>query len=183
MTITGLHLLQTYKCNLECDHCFVHSCPEAKGIMKISDMRQILKDAKRVGNIKWIYFEGGEPFLYYQTMLWGLRAAKKHGFKLGINTNAYWAVSIEDAHRHNDLSLLEHFKTTTVMLGVIDIAKSRIETVEEITDRLQAALEHIDADRLIAAPDCGLGFLNRELAIAKLANMVTAAMGVSDKNS
>ncbi len=89
-------------------------------------------------------------------------------------------ISLEDAHRHNDLSLLEHFKTTTVMLGVIAIAKSRIETIEEITDRLQAALKHIDVERLIAAPDCGLGFLNRELALAKLTNMVTAAKSVGD---
>jgi len=62
----------------------------------------------------------------------------------------------------------------------ITIASSRIETVAEITERLQAALKHIDADRLIAAPDCGLGFLNRELALAKLTNMVSAAKSVSD---
>jgi 5-methyltetrahydropteroyltriglutamate--homocysteine methyltransferase len=61
------------------------------------------------------------------------------------------------------------------MLGVIAIAKSRIEPVEEISDRLRNALEHIDSDRLISAPDCGLGFLSRDLALAKLANMVTAA--------
>jgi organic radical activating enzyme len=95
--ITGLHLLLTYQCNFECDHCFVYSCPNAKGVMKISDIRQILNEAKRVGNIEWIYFEGGEPFLYYQTMLWGLRTAKGYGFETGIVTNAYWATSIEDA--------------------------------------------------------------------------------------
>jgi 5-methyltetrahydropteroyltriglutamate--homocysteine methyltransferase len=99
-----------------------------------------------------------------------------------IEDSSIRAISLEDAHRHNDLSLLEHFKTTTVIFGVIDIARSRIETVAEITDRLQAALKHIDADRLIAAPDCGLGFLNRELALAKLANMVRAAeMALSRK--
>jgi len=65
--------------------------------MKISDIRQILNEAKQLGNIKSIYFEGGEPFLYYQTMLWGLRAAKDYGFKRGIVTNAYWATSVEDA--------------------------------------------------------------------------------------
>ncbi len=95
-----------------------------------------------------------------------------------IEDSSIRAISLEDAHRHNDLSLLEHFKTTTVILGVIAIAQSRIETVEQISDRLQAALKHIDADRLIAAPDCGLGFLNRKLALAKLANMVTAAKGL-----
>ncbi len=64
------------------------------------------------------------------------------------------------------------------MFGVIAIAKSRIETVEKITDRLQAALEHIDPERLIAAPDCGLGFLTRELVLAKLTNIVKAAQSV-----
>ena len=97
MPITGLHLLMTYQCNFECDHCFVNSRPEAKGVMKISDIKQILEEAKSVGNIEWIYFEGGEPFLYYQTMLWGLRAAKGYDFKRGIVTNAYWATSVEDA--------------------------------------------------------------------------------------
>lgn len=97
MSITGLHLIMTYQCNFECDHCFVNSCPEAKGVMKISDIQHILEEAKSTGDIEWIYFEGGEPFLYYQTMLWGMRAAKDYGFKRGIVTNAYWATSKEDA--------------------------------------------------------------------------------------
>jgi MoaA/NifB/PqqE/SkfB family radical SAM enzyme len=66
--------------------------------MKISDIRRILKEAKQIEDIEWIFFEGGEPFLYYQAMLWGLRAAKDFGFKRGIVTNAYWATSIEDAN-------------------------------------------------------------------------------------
>jgi len=60
-------------------------------------MRKILNEAKQAGGIKWIYFEGGEPFLYFQTMLWGLREARDCGFKRGIVSNAYWATSIEDA--------------------------------------------------------------------------------------
>ena len=63
-------------------------------------------------------------------------------------------------------------------LGVIAIADSRIETVSEITDRLQTALKNIDADRLIVAPDCGSGYLGREPALAKLTNMVSAAKSV-----
>jgi len=98
MSISGLHLLQTYQCNFECDHCFVYSSPKAKGIMKISDIKRILDESQRIGNIKWFYFEGGEPFLYYQTMLWGLREAKKLGYKTGIVTNAYWATSVDDAN-------------------------------------------------------------------------------------
>ena len=88
------------------------------------------------------------------------------------------AVSIEDAHRHNDLSLLELFKDTTVILGVIAIARSRVESLEEISHRLKKALNHIDAERLMAAPDCGLGMLDRETVLAKLKNMVQAAKKV-----
>ena len=92
-----------------------------------------------------------------------------------IEDSCIMAVSIEDAHRHNDLSLLETFKTTSVILGVVAIAKSRVEPVEEIRERLNAALEHIDAGRLIAAPDCGLGLLGRELTLQKLRNLSAAA--------
>ena len=92
-----------------------------------------------------------------------------------IEQSSIDAVSFEDAHRHNDLSLLEKLPTTKVIFGVVAIAKSRVEPVDEIRERLQAALEHIDAERLIAAPDCGLGILGRQLAMAKLKNMSMAA--------
>jgi 5-methyltetrahydropteroyltriglutamate--homocysteine methyltransferase len=85
------------------------------------------------------------------------------------------AVSIEDAHRHNDLVLLERFRTTKAILGVIGIARTRIEPVDEISARLAQALEHIDAERLIAGPDCGLIMLDRPTAMAKLKNFVAAA--------
>ncbi len=95
--INQLDLLLTYKCNLECDHCFVFGSPNATGTMKISDIREILKQAKRTKTVDWIYIEGGEPVLYYPILLWGLREARKEGFKTGFITNAYWATSIEDA--------------------------------------------------------------------------------------
>jgi len=95
-----------------------------------------------------------------------------------IEDAAIDAVSFEDAHRHNDLSLLERFSTTAVIFGVVAIAKSRVESVEEIRDRLALALNHIDADRLIAAPDCGLGLLGRELALAKMRNLSAAAKSI-----
>jgi 5-methyltetrahydropteroyltriglutamate--homocysteine methyltransferase len=88
------------------------------------------------------------------------------------------AVSIEDAHRPNDLTLLERFARRKVILGVIAIARSRIEEVEEVRDRLRAAQGHIDPHRLMAAPDCGLGLLGRDLARAKLAVLAEAAHSI-----
>ena len=88
------------------------------------------------------------------------------------------AISLEDAHRHNDLTLLERFAASTVLLGVIGIARTRVEPVEEIRARLVAALDHIDADRLIAAPDCGLIMLDRATARAKLEHLAAAAKSI-----
>ncbi len=87
-------------------------------------------------------------------------------------------VSIEDAHCLNDLSLLEHFRRTSVILGVVSIASSKLESSDYIQDRLSKALRHIDADRLLAAPDCGLMMLGRELAMTKLGNMCAAAHAI-----
>lgn len=105
------------------------------------------------------------------------KAPRESYFRLApaIDASSIQAVSIEDAHRPNDLALLELFRDTTVIFGVVAIAKSRIEPVEEIAARLTAALEHIDTDRLVAAPDCGLGLLGRERACTKLANLSAAA--------
>jgi len=95
-----------------------------------------------------------------------------------IERSSIDAVSFEDAHRHNDLSLLEKLETTKVIFGVVAIARSQVETVDEIRQRLMQALDHIDADRLIAAPDCGLALLGRELAMAKLRNLSAAAKSI-----
>jgi pyruvate-formate lyase-activating enzyme len=65
--------------------------------MTIADIREILNQAKEAGTVDWIYFEGGEPFLYYQTMLAGIDRALELGFKVGVVTNSYWATSDEDA--------------------------------------------------------------------------------------
>jgi 5-methyltetrahydropteroyltriglutamate--homocysteine methyltransferase len=70
---------------------------------------------------------------------------------------------------------LEHFASTTIILGVVSIAKSHIESVDEVRAHLADALEHIDTERLVAAPDCGLGLLGRERALEKLRNLCEAA--------
>lgn len=98
-----------------------------------------------------------------------------HAIADAIEASCIDAVSFEDAHRHNDLSLLDHLPTTHIIMGFVAIAKSRIEAVEEIRERMLAVLEHMDKERLIAAPDCGLGLLSREQAVNKLQNLCLAA--------
>lgn len=97
MTLSGLHLLLTYQCNLECDHCFVWGSTQQSGTMTLRSIRRILRQARSVGTIKSIYFEGGEPFLYYPVLVRGVRMATRMGFRVGIVSNGYWATTVEDA--------------------------------------------------------------------------------------
>ena len=95
--LSGLHLLLTYQCTFECDHCFVWSGPFQSGTMTLETVDHILAEARRLGTIEWIYFEGGEAFLYYAVLRSGIVRAKEQGFKVGVVTNGYWANSEADA--------------------------------------------------------------------------------------
>lgn len=96
MKLSGLHILLTYQCIYECEHCFVWGGPGQKGVLAIKQVEQILLQARQAG-VTSIYFEGGEPFLYYAVLVMGVRKAAELGFLVGIVSNAYWAVSIADA--------------------------------------------------------------------------------------
>jgi MoaA/NifB/PqqE/SkfB family radical SAM enzyme len=95
--LTGIHFLLTYRCIFECDHCFLYCGPHAQGTFTLEQIKRTLDEIKKIGTVEWVYFEGGEPFLFYPIVLEGLRLAKKHNLKTGIVTNAYWATSVEDA--------------------------------------------------------------------------------------
>ena len=97
MKLTGLHILLSYCCTNECDHCFLWGSPWAKGTMTLAQVRDVLRQSKELGTVDMIYFEGGEPFLFYPIMLQGLREARDLGFQTGVVSNCYWATSVEDA--------------------------------------------------------------------------------------
>ena len=96
MRLEGLHILLTYQCTYECDHCFVWGSPWQTGTLTFAQIEQILGQAKDAG-VESIYFEGGEPFLYYAILVQAVRKAANMGFSVGIVTNAYWANSVADA--------------------------------------------------------------------------------------
>ena len=84
------------------------------------------------------------------------------------------SVSIEDAHRYNNLEFLSDYTNTKIILGLIKIASSKEESIKEISYRIDEALKFIPKEKLIAAPDCGLGHLPRKLVKKKLKTMVKA---------
>lgn len=97
MHLTGLHLLLSYRCTFECDHCFVWSSPNAQGTMSLAMAESALDQASQINTINQVYFEGGEPFLFYPILLRLCRLASRIGFKTGIVTNSYFGTSTRDA--------------------------------------------------------------------------------------
>jgi len=95
--LTGVHFLLTYTCSYECDHCFLYCSPQSVGTFTFNQVKDVLKECGEIGTITRIYFEGGEPFLFYPLLLKGVRTAVEAGFKVGIVTNCYWATSPPDA--------------------------------------------------------------------------------------
>jgi hypothetical protein len=97
MKIDGLHVLLTYQCTLECDHCFVWGSPRQTVTMGLPELERVLDQAVELDSVEWVFFEGGEPLLFYASLLEAVRLAKKRGFRIGLVTNAYWATSGADA--------------------------------------------------------------------------------------
>jgi MoaA/NifB/PqqE/SkfB family radical SAM enzyme len=65
--------------------------------MTLRNVRHVLQQAEGLGTVEWIYFEGGEPFLYHAVLLKGVNEAAAMGFRVGIVSNGYWATDVEDA--------------------------------------------------------------------------------------
>ncbi|MFC2950462.1 uroporphyrinogen decarboxylase family protein [Marinicaulis aureus] len=84
-------------------------------------------------------------------------------------------VSIETAQSNLDTSVLENLRGKTVILGVIDLSTNEVETPQTVADRIRRALPHVDADKIIVAPDCGMKYLPRDVAFGKMKAMADGA--------
>lgn len=97
MNLKGVHFLLTYRCDLECDHCFLWGNPNAKGTFTLKQIGNILTEAKMLGTVNFVAIEGGEPFLHYPIIVKTVEEAVQHGFQVEIISNCYWATCPEDA--------------------------------------------------------------------------------------
>lgn len=96
MKLSGLHLLLTYRCTYECEHCFVWGSPNQSAVFSFRQLAEVLQQAADC-DVQQIYFEGGEAFLYYPLLLAGVRQARELELSTGIVSNAYWATGPTEA--------------------------------------------------------------------------------------
>jgi 5-methyltetrahydropteroyltriglutamate--homocysteine methyltransferase len=84
-------------------------------------------------------------------------------------------ISIEAAQPKLDLAILQELPSKTIILGVIDLADKTVETPQIVAERIRRALAHVPADRVVVAPDCGMKYLPRAVAFAKMKAMADGA--------
>src|SRR5439155_9483664 len=99
----------------------------------------------------------------------------RYDFLSELAATSVQQVSVETAQSAVDCSVLADLGGRTVLLGVLDLSTSDVESPEVVADRIRRALPYVPAERLIVAPDCGMKYLTREVAFAKLSAMVLGA--------
>jgi len=72
-------------------------------------------------------------------------------------------------------------KDKTIILGVLDLSTHEVESADVIAERIRRALPYVNPERVIVAPDCGMKYLPRAVAFAKLSAMTTAARLVREQ--
>ena len=84
-------------------------------------------------------------------------------------------ISIETAQSSLDCSVLSKLNGKPIILGVLDLSTTTVETPDAIANRIRRALPFVSPEPLIIAPDCGLKYLSRDIAFRKMKNMVEGA--------
>jgi 5-methyltetrahydropteroyltriglutamate--homocysteine methyltransferase len=84
-------------------------------------------------------------------------------------------VSIETAQSKLDCAVLDGLRGKKIMVGCLDLSDMNVEMPETAAARIRRALPYVPAERIIVAPDCGLKYLPREIAFAKMCAMVEGA--------
>ena len=101
-----------------------------------------------------------------------------YAFLPQLADSAAGQISIEAAQPRLDLGVLRDLAGKTVVLGVLDLNDPAIETAESVAARLRKALRYVPAERLVAAPDCGMKYLPRGTAFGKLQALAEGAAQV-----
>jgi 5-methyltetrahydropteroyltriglutamate--homocysteine methyltransferase len=90
-------------------------------------------------------------------------------------------LAIEAAQPRLDPAVLAPIADKTVIVGVLDLSAPAAETPEQVAERIEAALTVVPPERLQVGPDCGMKYLPRELAFAKLRALVEGARMIRER--
>ncbi|MBW2578944.1 MAG: radical SAM protein [Deltaproteobacteria bacterium] len=183
MRLTGVHLLLTYECNFECDHCFVWGSPRQQGTMSPEQICEVLEQSKRLGTVEWVYFEGGEPFLDPPKLVEAVQRANRMGFRVGIVSNGFWATTVEEAMTHLEplAGQVEDLSVSSDLYHADESSTPETRNAREAAQQLGIPVDFISIERpevedptavIGQTPAGDSGVMHRGRAAAKLSGYV-----------
>jgi 5-methyltetrahydropteroyltriglutamate--homocysteine methyltransferase len=152
---------------IQLDEPWVRSNPAAAGRYAIKAINRALEGVK-VPTVVHLCFG-------YAAVVPGESKPHEYGFLAELAGTTASTISMESAQPKIDLGILRDLAPKNVMLGVLDLSDPKVESAETVAARIRRGLEHVPAERLIPAPDCGMKYLPRATAFGKLKAMVDGA--------
>jgi pyruvate-formate lyase-activating enzyme len=141
MNLNAIHVILTYRCTSRCKHCFHFGSPKNNQVFTSSQLRRYIKQITDVPSIRWVFFEGGEPTLYFPLLMQSLKVADRAGLATAVTTNGYWITSVRDM-----VPWLKHFREANLNLLQISCDELHGNT----------RLEHLQRDIVDAASKAGI---------------------------
>jgi 5-methyltetrahydropteroyltriglutamate--homocysteine methyltransferase len=152
---------------IQLDEPWVRNNPEAARRYAVKAINRALRDV-RVPTVVHVCFG-------YAAIVPGASKRAGYPFLAELADSIAEQISIEAAQPKLDLGILKDLSSKKIMLGVLDLGSAEIESPGEIAERLRQGLKYVSAERLVAAPDCGMKYLPREVALGKLRSMAEGA--------
>ncbi|MCD6498023.1 MAG: radical SAM protein [Deltaproteobacteria bacterium] len=134
-SLDAIHLVLTYRCTNQCRHCFCFGAPGNRQVFSFAQVERYIEQIAKVPGIQWVFFEGGEPFVYFPLLSHGLRLAKQAGLQTAVVTNGYFITNARDF-----ISYLRVFRD--LKLDVLQISMDQLHhnrRLESIQARLVEA--------------------------------------------
>ena len=96
MELLRIGILATYRCNIECGHCYINCGPRRRGDLELDLAERLLLQAKELGlGGSDIHIGGGEAFLCFDRVVEILAIARRLDMTplAWIETNCFWCTS------------------------------------------------------------------------------------------
>ena len=134
-SLDSIHIVLTYRCTNHCPHCFCFGAPENRQVFSFAQLERYIAQIAEIPGIQWVFFEGGEPFMYFPLLSHGLRLAKKAGLQTAVVTNGYFVTSSRDFVSY--LRALRDLKLDVLQVSLDELHGNR--RLERMQNRLVEA--------------------------------------------
>lgn len=99
MWFKDICIVLTRKCNANCDICCFECSNSIQEKLDVTKTIEIITLLKEKENVRTVSVTGGEPFLYYNDLLYLLCESKKMGLGVTFTTNGFWGKDYQQAYK------------------------------------------------------------------------------------